>query len=188
MWPFLNPAYNFSFRFTLPEPPHFISPAHWSSLGSVVFLRMERSKRLPAQGRWTESSGKGADGWDLTMLAVLRSAVFLLQYEADEQSHTRCPRLNAAGALLLSLSYTRMPLSVGVACLTLPPSLPRSLSSRGALHSLTCQPSLYLISQDTVYLNVITTATYTQHTCPSIVCPPFLGKILPQDFLEPLLA
>lgn len=120
MWPFSNPPHNFSFHFTFPEPPHFISPAHSSSLCSVVFLWMEKRKQSRAQGRCTASSGKGADGSDLTMFHC-----FLLRYEADEQIQPRCPRLNAAGVLLISLCYTQQPLRLGW-CVS--SSLPRSVS------------------------------------------------------------
>lgn len=43
MWPFLNPPHNFSFHFTLPGLPHFLSPTPSSSLCSVVFLWMDCS-------------------------------------------------------------------------------------------------------------------------------------------------
>lgn len=127
MWPFLNPPHNFSFHVTLHEPPHCISPAPLSSLCSVVFLWMEKRTQscLGAGVRSHLEKGPMAEIWARSLLSVL--LFFLLRYEADEQNHPRCPRLSAAGAPLISLSYTQMSLRLG-RCVSY--SLPRSVSAQ----------------------------------------------------------
>lgn len=133
MWPFSNPPHNFSFHFTFPEPPHFISPAHSSSLCSVVFLWMEKRKQSRAQGRCTASSGKGADGSDLTMFHCFPPAIRGRRADSTQMSTSELSRR----ATHFPLLYTATS-SVGVVCLILPPSF---CISPGTLHGFICQPS-----------------------------------------------
>lgn len=132
MWPFSNTPYNFFStspslnRGTFFAPHVCLHPFFRLSL--PPYMGITRAGK--ADGViWNKSRWMGFDP-GLSRFSV----VFLLWYEADEQSRTRCPRLSATHFPLL---YSDASL-VGVMCVILPSLF---CLFRSALHGLVCQPS-----------------------------------------------
>lgn len=138
MWLFLNPPRNFSFHFTLPDPPHSLSPAPSSPLSSVVFLRIDGRDNaggcVLGTGKWeTEEAMVGI--WPCPLLFLCCLPPVIRGRQAD--SHQTSVFERSRRTTHFHLFYWDGSL-VGELCLILPPSL---RIFPGVLHGLVCQPS-----------------------------------------------